>query len=356
MVISTPNADYLPQVNLGNQNVTLHVDGRWGAEDWTQWPQWYFTGQEHLPFILRKPQATDLGSHPLRRLWWNMSKADFVPSPDSPDDGRLAPNVVEDFLIIRNTLMEETAPFQGVEHHKLCSTAEQMRYCVSSLRFTITTFTNILVTVAATQRYCLETRAWLDKFTKWDRLPTSQKDGSPLPVDHGIIGCVTDRLPLVAEMLGKGVPVWLVRSASMVPPEINVVQQILVTEPKRAGVVTEKLFENTYYYQGPLSTEIYLSVSRWKPGLLDMTKIEAGDPPPAMYTPAASASAQASAQRPAVGGNDNRRMQPCKCLLSCYFSMLIIFGRLKNPGGETYFEGSPRFNEHRWFSTTNFAI
>ncbi|KAF9439809.1 hypothetical protein P691DRAFT_689688, partial [Macrolepiota fuliginosa MF-IS2] len=63
LVISTPNANYLLQVNLSTQVISMCVDGHWGAEDWSQWPQWYFDGQEHFAYILQKPKAQVLISH-----------------------------------------------------------------------------------------------------------------------------------------------------------------------------------------------------------------------------------------------------------------------------------------------------
>ncbi|EKM73436.1 hypothetical protein AGABI1DRAFT_134779 [Agaricus bisporus var. burnettii JB137-S8] len=68
LVISTPNADYLPQVNLGKQVISICDNGRWGAEDWSQWPQWHFDGQEHFAYILRKPKPSNLLAHPVTTL------------------------------------------------------------------------------------------------------------------------------------------------------------------------------------------------------------------------------------------------------------------------------------------------
>lgn len=62
--------------------------------------------------------------------------------------------------------------------------------------------------VTWTQRLCLETRALLDKLTKWDRLVTSRDKGY-LTAGEDIIGCVTGCISVALEMDEKGVPVWL---------------------------------------------------------------------------------------------------------------------------------------------------
>jgi hypothetical protein len=79
LVITTPNADYLPYVDLGNQVVSMCEDGRWGASDWGQWPQWYFEPNDHLPYILRKPDPGSLAGHLMSILWRTFTKQDFVP-------------------------------------------------------------------------------------------------------------------------------------------------------------------------------------------------------------------------------------------------------------------------------------
>jgi len=138
LIISTANADYLPNVNVGNQTVVICKDGRWGGEDWAQWPQWYFDGHGHFPFVLRKPSPADLPTHPLRILWWNMDEIHFVKEAGL-DVGFLAKSISDQLYAIRSKLMTEVvacACQDGRDYQKLHESARKMRACTSALRYT----------------------------------------------------------------------------------------------------------------------------------------------------------------------------------------------------------------------------
>ncbi|KAF9442851.1 hypothetical protein P691DRAFT_680688 [Macrolepiota fuliginosa MF-IS2] len=219
LVISTPNVDYLPNVNLGRQVISMCVDGRWGAEDWAQWPQWYFDGQDHFAYILRRPAPQDLKTHPLRRLWWNMEETDFSHDP-ALNAGRLMPHILQEFNEIRTNLMKEVDACicsDGLDWQKLQKSAMKMHSCITGLHLTVQPYLDTVITVAAAQRYCLETRALLDKIT------------NSFFVDNTILGCITDHIPTLYELYKKGVPVWFVRPPSQVPDDLNIIGHSSIT-------------------------------------------------------------------------------------------------------------------------------
>ncbi|KAF9443250.1 hypothetical protein P691DRAFT_788303 [Macrolepiota fuliginosa MF-IS2] len=250
LVISTPNADYLPQVNLSNQVISMCINGRWGAEDWSQWLQWFFDGQDHFVYILQKLKAKFLKSHPLQWLWWDMSLSDFIPSSNDDDEGHLSPIIANQLYEICNKLMEE----------------------VQSCRFLTTSFLTVMLTVAAAQQYCLETCALLDKLMKFDSVPIPQADNY-LKANNEFMGCIADRLSLVYEFYKKGIPVWLVHPPAQVTMDTNIVKQLPVMKPAQAGICIKRWSGAPIFYQGPLSVEIHLSIYCWKPGQMDLTKL-----------------------------------------------------------------------------------
>lgn len=276
LVISTPNADYLPQVNLGKQVISICDDGRWGAEDWSQWPQWHFDGQEHFAYILQKPKPSNLLAHPLRRLWWDMDTFDFVPNSDDggDDDGRLNSGIAAHFYELRTQFMEEVDSCEcnnGLDYQRLQMAAAQMRGCVAALRFGTSSYLTMKLNVTWAQRCFLEVRALLDKITKWDRI-TPKGEGYP-EADNNLMGCVTDRVQFAHEMYEKGVPVWLVRRPSQVSDEANIIGPWCPTEPAQAGVVIKRMIGAPVFYSGPLSSNMYLGIYKWKPGQADMMLI-----------------------------------------------------------------------------------
>ncbi|KAJ3557757.1 hypothetical protein NP233_g11662 [Leucocoprinus birnbaumii] len=272
LIITTPNADYLPQINLGTQSITFYHDGRWGAEDWAQWPQWYFIGQEHFAYVLRKPSTDQLPSHPLRRLWWNMELEHFVDR--GSNIGILKKSIAEELYEIRQQIQTEVDMcrcHEGAVYQKLQAAAANMRSCTSALLYTPQKFLNVMMTVTAAQRYCLTTKAIVDKINKWDALVTS---GNIQPVDNTIMGCVTGHLTSAIEFYEKGVPVWLVRPVGDLPEDIVILEQQYPVMPREAGVVLKPWKGAPVLYRGPHSREIHATIESWKPTTLDIRLIE----------------------------------------------------------------------------------
>lgn len=277
LVITTPNADYLPAVHVGNQTLALRVDGRWGANDWSQWPQWYFGEQDHFPYILRRPSPTELPNHPLRLLWWNMEERHFRPD-EGLNAGRLISSITDGFYDIRTQLTQEVLACvcsNGKVQRKLALAASKMRAYTSALRHTPQPFRGVLQTVAAAQRYCLETRAILDKITKWDPMkPTSGER----PTDTTILGSVTDSKSVAYLMQQKGVPVWFVRTLAQLPDDVNILEERPVLRPSHFGIELTPLYEGHNFYVGPISSVLFEAIENWKPGSLDFRLLGKGIP------------------------------------------------------------------------------
>lgn len=312
LVISTPNANYLPHVNLGNQVISMCVDGRWGAEDWGQWPQWYFDGQEHFPYILRKPAKKDLESHPLRRLWWNMSESDFQRDPGSKSFGMLLPNIAQELYDIRTNLIKEVEACvcsNALDYQKLHDCATKMRHCVSSLYYTPQPFTSAHLTTIAAQRYCLELRAILDKIAIHRKSipspdsPSVFSSDGPSPVDNTRLGCISDRVPVLCELHEKGIPVWYVRPSSEVSFSTNIVKQAPTIRPAHCGIETKRWPGAPIFYQGPLSRQIHAGIENWQPGNLQLNLLGRGS----QSESSTEASQQKSTQK-------SHRSQPCESI------------------------------------------
>ncbi|KAF9439810.1 hypothetical protein P691DRAFT_784821 [Macrolepiota fuliginosa MF-IS2] len=108
---------------------------------------------------------------------------------------------------------------------------------------------------------------------KWDHISASHLDKYP-KANNKIMGCITDCLPMAYEMYKKGVPVWLVHPLPQISMETNIAKQWPVTELAQAGICMKRWPGAPISYQGPISHEIHLSIYCWKPGEMDMTKVE----------------------------------------------------------------------------------
>lgn len=310
LAISTPNADYLPLLNLGPQVVAMCTDGRWGAEDWGQWPQWYFIGQDHYAYILRKPDISALPDHPLRRCWWNICETDFR-RDQGLEFGLLSPDIAAEFHTIQENLMNEVkscACSNGADYQKLAECSAKMRHCISTLRFTPLPFNSVTLTVASAQRYCLETRAMLDKIAMSKNPPFQT---TYPPGDNTRLGCVTDRITLVHELYERGIPVWYVRPSSQVPLNTNIVQQAPVIRPSRVGIQTKRWPNAPIFYQGPISREMHAEIESWKPGNLQLQLLGRSSVVPDSGTLTLTNDHNLT-QNHATPNSTRKRVEPCK--------------------------------------------
>ncbi|KAJ3563512.1 hypothetical protein NP233_g8896 [Leucocoprinus birnbaumii] len=274
-VITTPNANWLPQVDLGFQDVRVYHDGRWGATDFAQWPQWYFDEQDHFAYILRKPNPQALEKHPLRYLWFEPELEHFVFMNDGQEVGRFASLVGRELYKLRTALLEEVVncrcPDGGIQR-KLNHLANQMKNTTSTIINTPQSYLDAMYTFTAAQRYCLELHALLDKIKKWDELPPLNK---PRPVNNAILGCATDRASVVAGLYAMGVPVWYIRPLNHLTSSMTILKQCDCTSPAEFGINMTPWPGSPSFYTGPLDCGIYKLLQNWQPGAIKRLPLEA---------------------------------------------------------------------------------
>ncbi|KAJ3566667.1 hypothetical protein NP233_g6859 [Leucocoprinus birnbaumii] len=274
-VITTPNTNWLPQIDLGVQDVRIYHDGRWGTADFTQWPQWYFDEQDHFAYILRKPSAKELEHHPLRYLWFEPELEHFLFMNDGQEVGRFLPQVGLGLYKLRTLLLEEVlncrCPDGGIQR-KLNHLANQMKNTTSTIVHTPQSYLDAMYTYTCAQRSCLEVRALLDKIQKWDELPPLK---DPRPVNNAILGCVTDRAPVVDGLYAMGVPVWYVRPLSHIASSMTILKQCPCTSAKDFGIDLVPWPGTQSFYTGPLFCGIYKLLQDWQPGAIKKFPLEA---------------------------------------------------------------------------------
>jgi hypothetical protein len=228
LIATSPNMPFIPQFNLGGGDVRIRINGRFGVEDFTQWPQLYFKEHPHLPFILRCPPPEELVVHPLRLLWWDVTEKDHVSERGSLYQGlgKLSASRAKQLKELELQLTAQVRQYQdengGTSGSRLNLCANAMRDTISRLKYATFTFRDLVQNVAAFQRQYLETQAWLDLFQKW----TPGLGGSvsmDLPsADMTIMGCGTYDPAIVQSFFRAGIPVWYIRPPFSVPLDINI--------------------------------------------------------------------------------------------------------------------------------------
>lgn len=244
-----------------------------------------------------------------------MTKDDFIEESEYTltGIGRLHESIVGRIYELRDALMTEVyaqnyAHLPGA-HRKMHEAAHAMRHASATLQFQPQTFANTVLTVVAFQCYYLETRAIIDKFSKYDlRIFMGKKHD----VDLSIMGAITDRVTLVWELFEKGVPVWYVRTAMAIPKTINIVQQAPLSHPHPScGVVLERWPGAPVFYNGPRSPGMYFATGRWRPSSIDFSNVgpEGWQQSPSQGAKMGSSSQGSSSPLASVSRKDAK---PCK--------------------------------------------
>jgi hypothetical protein len=208
----------------------------------------------------------------------------------------------------------------GADYQKLSECSAKMRHCISTLRFTPLPFNSVVITAASAQRYCLETRAMLDKITI-SKNPPFQTDNYPR-ANNARLGCVTDCITLVHEMYERGIPVWYVRPSSQVPITTNIMEQGHIIRPSRVGIQIQRWPNTPIFYQGPISREIHAGIENWKPGNLRLHLLGRGSVP----DPRTLTSNHNRTQNQTVANSKRKRIEPCKSSRLCVnLSSRVVF-------------------------------
>jgi hypothetical protein len=238
LIATSPNTWFIPELNLGLGEVRIRKNGRFGVEDFTQWPQWYSSSHPHLPFVLRRPDQHEFPTHPLRMIWWDVTPSYHVAERGSCYEGlgKLSSSPADQLKDLECQLRAQVHHYQdengGTTGTRLNLCTNAMRDTINRLRHAPLTYRDLVQNVAAFQRQYLETRAWLDLFQKWMPRLGHSISAEPPCIDPAIMGCGTDDPTIVQSFFRAGVPVWYIRPPFKVPLDINIDMVVISDNPK----------------------------------------------------------------------------------------------------------------------------
>ncbi|KAI1796489.1 hypothetical protein LXA43DRAFT_937471 [Ganoderma leucocontextum] len=225
-LITSPNAEYIPQVEHGLLTVHLRDDGRFGLADPVNAPQIFLWKYPYLCAILRPVQDHD----PLAALWKIPTKDDFIPNKGAVvcGFGRLSPA----FLAPLDVLVAETMHRTGdmSSHTSGNAPAEQeadfrwyvvaMRRALDRLRYMSATFRDQVIQVAQLQRYWLLSNAYVEYQS---RLHAASSGISPAAdVAQGLMGAWSTDPKVVQHLMALGIPVWFLRAHHLIHGEVRI--------------------------------------------------------------------------------------------------------------------------------------
>lgn len=210
-IMTTPNANWIPQPCFLFRDVNLRQDGFLGHEDPVFWPQLYTEALPHLACIsLESPVDSD-GDF-LRRGITSDDVVFTAPITAYPRKCRLSPTHLSRCRSIWNraksTFVSFTANHGFDEHHRLGVLTSQLELAASSISRLEGTFLELRFRFALLCRLFVE----LDAYYAYHALRRSHEFSMNVrPVDNSFVGTITTEEAVCFGFHRMGVPVWLVR-------------------------------------------------------------------------------------------------------------------------------------------------
>ncbi|KIK02231.1 hypothetical protein K443DRAFT_97233 [Laccaria amethystina LaAM-08-1] len=224
IIVTSPNADWMPYISLRARDVRAREDGRFGWADFTVCPQWFIESQWHLPFIRTRPTAATIQSHELSFCWWDLRDHHFVESRGSAfrDLGTLQSDVAD---ALRGEAKKLHLACRSVQQHKdpgrLFYLANKTIDAALQLKFCNFTRRDLVYRVACFQRLYLETFAMYEWHTKW-AFRLNDTTGQIYEIDESIMGAITDSPDCIAVLYRVGAPAWYVWPPANIPHDMTI--------------------------------------------------------------------------------------------------------------------------------------
>ncbi|KZT31416.1 hypothetical protein SISSUDRAFT_1067773 [Sistotremastrum suecicum HHB10207 ss-3] len=214
--ISTPNMPFVPEPYAITREVRLRADGRSGFDDYTCWPQRYYTQTPHLTCIPRSPMKfsfhvpTEYASC-INLIFSDPSLPGSLPSKIRAYETYFAP-VLE--IIDRHSEVQGLSRGAGWFHLSL-------ERILSRLAHIPMTYRDLIRHVAEFQRYWLELCGLLEYMIRYlPRIRDARNVDHPVCED--LMGVIVTEPNQVQALFSAGIPVRYLRPSYEITAQINV--------------------------------------------------------------------------------------------------------------------------------------
>ncbi|KAF9033914.1 hypothetical protein BJ165DRAFT_1534467 [Panaeolus papilionaceus] len=235
-IITTPNQDHIPVPPIGERDLRLRSDLRYGLEDHTQWPQFHVMDYPYLFAILKKPHDDN---DPLNTLWWTPTECDLESEATTAFSGlvNLSQKRVEQLQRMQSALADSVTAILSSDNpsqkttevltsfrFQMCNTVERLAALAmpfNEIMFNVTEFQRIYLSLDAMLRY---------RSVYQPRLNNPNYPPPPRPDNH-IIGAFTMNGSVAQHLYRAGVPVWFIQEWDGTPLRRNILHVIDIVMP-----------------------------------------------------------------------------------------------------------------------------
>ena len=221
-VVTSPNASFIPTPAVGQIQVMLRADYRYGIQDPVQWPQLFVEGFEYLSVVLRPSNDQHLAP-----IWWSPQEVDFDILEGSVikclgllRSDCIAPlcRLVKQLSMTITSHSLNTDPTLVHLNVAMCHARDRVQHFPCTWR-------DACMQVREVQRYWLMARAFLD----YNAL--TSHPGTTQAVREQYIGAFTTDPSQVQTLYCAGIPVWWLRMDASILSDTRVRAVVMLTEP-----------------------------------------------------------------------------------------------------------------------------
>ncbi|KAG1846463.1 hypothetical protein F4604DRAFT_1595019 [Suillus subluteus] len=230
-VITTPNMKFIPQPFDNESNIIqARADGRYWALDPFQWPQMYDDLYTRSFAIPRQEAYADDAS--MMYAWFRPTfSSDFTPISPSNLFGQLKTDIVGHLKHLYEKANTRVNKYKVARSHKedhVVGWAHAMRAVHERFQQAMA-WRDIIIIIAEYQCRFLDIWVVLDYYEIIE--PRMRFVDTTHKVDPKWMGCFTEDVAIATKVHAAGVPVWLIRNARLVNPNMNIVKVVSLTPP-----------------------------------------------------------------------------------------------------------------------------
>ena len=230
VLVSSPNADWCPQLRSPDAPTYLRADGTFGESDPTCWPQKYHPDAPHLPFIpLTNPNRRSL-VHTFR---CGLRK-DLVTFTDGLEDGLRVGTLSEDFTRDLkqqvNDFLKDVREFSSAHeksHPRIDELSRSLRIAITKISTLEDTLPRLRLMLGLASRFYFEAQGYL-------AYHAALKTAGEATTNPDLIGVWVEDVHICAEYRRMGVPVWFLRKHSQISATVD--KFLKFSEPRSYGL------------------------------------------------------------------------------------------------------------------------
>ena len=255
--ISSPNCEYIALPPGPRCNVYPRSDGRFGADDHTQWPQPFSEKFPHLSCIPKKTEGHD---HSV--IWQDPLKGDFQ-RLGNIDSGKWSEWWLQSLSTSIKWLLEEVARRRTNNkalrdsHPEIAPLSVHLERALSRLRAVLMTYRGAVISLRLVQRLWLELHGLMEYVDRY--LPFMEGRAPPAERLANVMGCFVFTAHGAERLFAAGIPYWMVRPLRTFDKE-NILSIGTIVKPDHLLVVEDQSTYAPRIYQGESNNNRYLAI------------------------------------------------------------------------------------------------